>query len=67
VEVITSSTKFLTARIRHYYRLKGYVKVDQAVLVTPLRETKTIALKVFKHFNTRLIGIDSRGVITRTA
>ena len=38
---------------------------DQAVLVTPLRETKTIALKVFKHFNTRLIGIDSRGVITR--
>ena len=28
---------------------------DQAVLVTPLRETKTIALKVFKHFNVRLI------------
>ena len=91
------SSKFLTARITRYYRIKGYkvereIKLgncvidlqaihprtkeriaieikgsgddlirgigqlaealawgyDQAVLVTPLRETKTIALKVFK-------------------
>ena len=38
---------------------------DQAILVMPLKETKMIALKVFKHFNIRLIGINSRGIITR--
>ena len=37
---------------------------DQVVLVTTLRNTKSIDSAVFDHFGMVLLGIDSKGVVT---
>jgi len=107
------STRFLTARITRYYRIKGYtvqreVKLgncvvdlvathprtgekvavevkasgddlirglgqlaealawgfDQVILVTGLKESQSVALKVFAYHSFGLAGIDSRGALT---